>query len=185
MTDSALNVFNNAILPFDIRRYDLIAGSAQLIAIEVLVSKVIRKILGMGGRGFAELAAIHAVSLPFLGGLSGFFEPNKALSGQTQTSAFQDGAKGVPAVLLSQYIINTASKGIHIPKFSFKEVLVTAASKTLTRPLIVLMYPKLHKALQGSFRAVNRMEQLQNANSNLKMAQGGGGGGGVRRVTGL
>ena len=182
MSETALNVFNNAILPFDIRRYDLIAGSAQLVAVEVIVSKIIRKILGMGGRGFAELAAIHAVSLPFLGGLSGFFEPNKALSGQDMTTAFQDGAKGVPAVFLSQYIINTATKGLHIPKFTFKEVLVTAASKILTRPLIVLMYPKLHKALQGSFRAVNRMEQLQNANSNLKPAPAGQVGGAVRRL---
>ena len=165
-----MNVFNNAILPFDVRKVSLVAGSAQLVLVEVIVSKVIRKILGMGSRGFAELAAIHAVSLPFLGGLSGFFESNKAISGQTYGSAFQDGAKGVPAVLLSQYLINTAARGMHVPSFSFKEVLVTAASKTLTRPLIVLAYPKLHKSLQSNFRAVNRMEQMQNQNSNLKMA---------------
>jgi hypothetical protein len=168
MADSAMNVFNNAILPFDIRRYDLVVGSAQLVAVEVIVSKILRKIVGVGGRGFAELAAIHAVSLPFLGGLSGFFEANQALPG-TQTRALQDGAKGIPAVLLAQYITNVAAKGLHIPKVTFKEILVTAASKTLSRPLIVLMYPKLHKALQGGFRSVNRMEQLQNANSNLKM----------------
>ena len=160
MADSAMNVFNNAVLPFDIRRYDLVVGSAQLVAVEVIVSKIIRKIVGVGGRGFAELAAIHAVSLPFLGGLSGFFESNQALPG-SQTRALQDGAKGIPAVLLAQYITNVAAKGLHIPK--------VAASKTLSRPLIVLMYPKLHKALQGGFRSVNRMEQLQNANSNLKM----------------
>ena len=70
--DNALNVLNNAILPFDVRKYDLVAGSAQLVAVEVVVSKVIRKILGMGGRGFTELAAIHAISLPFLGGAVGF-----------------------------------------------------------------------------------------------------------------
>ena len=167
-----MNVFNNAILPFDVRKVDLVAGSAQLVLVEVLVSKIIRKILGMGNRGFAELAAIHAVSLPFLGGLSGFFAANKAISGQGYGSAFQDGAKGVPAVFLSQYLINTAARGMHLPKVSFKEVLVTAASKTLTRPLIVLAYPKLHKSLQANFRSVNRMEQMQNHNSNLKMAQG-------------
>ena len=168
MADSAMNVFNNAILPFDPRKYDLVAGSAQLVAVEVIVSKVIRKILRMGNRGFAELAAIHALSLPFLGGLSGFFSPNHAIGGSSQSDAFADGAKGVPAVLLAQYITNVAAKGMHIPKISFKEILVTAAAKTLTRPLIVLMYPKLHKALQNNFRSVNRMEQLQNANSVLK-----------------
>lgn len=174
MADSAQNVFNNAILPFDVRKYNLVAGSAQLVAIEVIVSKLIRKILGMGGRGFAELATIHAVSLPFLGGLSGFFDANQQYSNQDQTNALQDGAKGVPAVFFAQYIVNVAARGLHVPKFSFKEVLVTAASKTLSRPLIVLMYPKLHRALQTNFRQVNRMEQLQNANSNLKPAAAGG-----------
>lgn len=174
MADSAKNVFNNAILPFDVRKYDLVLGSAQLVVIEVVVSKLIRKILGMGGRGFAELAAVHAVSLPFLGGFSGFFEGNNQVSGSSQMNAFQDGAKGVPAVFMAQYVVNVAAKGIHVPKFSFKEMLVTAASKTLSRPLIVLMYPKLHKALQNNFRQVNRMEQLQNANSNLKPKVGGG-----------
>ena len=172
MADSAMDVFNNAILPFDVRKYDLVAGSAQLVAIEVIVSKLIRKILGMGGRGFAELATVHAVSLPFLGGFSGFFEGNNQVSGSSQMNAFQDGAKGVPAVFMAQYVVNVAAKGIHVPKFSFKEMLVTAASKTLSRPLIVLMYPKLHRALQTNFRQVNRMEQLQNANSNLKPAAG-------------
>ena len=174
MADSAKNVFNNAILPFDVRKYDLVLGSAQLVVIEVIVSKLIRKILGMGGRGFAELAAVHAVSLPFLGGFSGFFEGNNQVGGSSQMNAFQDGAKGVPAVFMAQYVVNVAAKGIHVPKFSFKEMLVTAASKTLSRPLIVLMYPKLHKALQNNFRQVNRMEQLQNANSNLKPKVGGG-----------
>ena len=168
MADSVMSVFNNAILPFDPRKYDLVMGSAQLIAVEVVVSKVIRKILRMGGRGFAELAVIHAISLPFLGGLSGFFAPNSSIGGSDQTSAFADGAKGVPAVLMAQYITNVGAKGLHIQKISFKEILVTAAAKTLSRPLLVLMYPKLHKALQNNFRAVNRMEQLQNANSVLK-----------------
>ena len=168
MADSVMSVFNNAILPFDPRKYDLVMGSAQLIAVEVVVSKVIRKILRMGGRGFAELAIIQAVSLPVLGGLSGFFAPNSSIGGSDQASAFADGAKGVPAVLMAQYITNVGAKGLHIQKISFKEILVTAAAKTLSRPLLVLMYPKLHKALQNNFRAVNRMEQLQNANSVLK-----------------
>ena len=168
--NNVANVFNNAILPFDFRRdKHLIQGAIQLITLEVLVAKIIRKVLGMGGRGFVELAAIHAVSLPFLGGLSGFFAAPANVGGSTQYQAVQDGAKGVPAVLLSQYIVNTAIKGFHVPKVSFKEILVTAASKTLTRPLIVLMYPKLHQSLQDGFRAETNMEQHQNAASNLKM----------------
>ena len=171
MAGNVENVFNNTILPFDFRRDGaLIQGSIQLIVIEVLVAKIIRKVLGMGGRGFVELAAIHAVSLPFLGGLAGMFAAPVNVGGSNQYQAVQDGAKGIPAVLLSQYIVNTATKGFHIPKVSFKEILVTGASKTLTRPLIVLMYPKLHESLQNGFRAETNMEQAQNAASNLKMS---------------
>ena len=96
--DGVKNVFNNAILPFDFRRDKaLIQGGLQLITLEVLVAKIIRKILGMGGRGIAELATIHTLSLPFLGGLSGFFAAPVAPGVSTTAEAVADGAKGVPA----------------------------------------------------------------------------------------
>ena len=62
MTDSIKNVFWNGILPYDVRKSGLVIGCAQLVAIEVVVAKIIRKILGMGGRGVMELALIHLVS---------------------------------------------------------------------------------------------------------------------------
>jgi len=174
MTDSVQNVFFNAILPYDIRRQQLVVGCAQLVAIEVVVAKLFRKILGMGNRGVLELAAVHAVSLPFLGGLAGFFAPNGGLAGETFTDSLMAGAKAVPAVFLAQYIINTGASGFHVPKVSMKDVLVTAASKAITRPLIVLAYPKLHATLQQNFDLWNAMEQAQNASSNLKPSGGGG-----------
>ena len=64
MASNITNVLNNTILPFDVRKADLLGGSLQLITVEVLVAKVIRKILNMGNRGVLELAFIHAVSLP-------------------------------------------------------------------------------------------------------------------------
>ena len=172
MTDSVTNVFWNAILPYDIRKTTLVAGCAQLVAIEVIVAKLLRKVLGMGNRGVMELAAVHIVSLPFLGGLAGFFDPNGGLGGEKFTDSLMAGAKSVPAVFLAQYIINTGASGFHIPKLSVKDVLITAASKAITRPLIVLAYPKLHATLQQNFDLENAMEQAQNAASNLKPAQG-------------
>ena len=71
---------------------------------------------------------------------------------------------------MAQYITNVATKGFHVPKVSVKEILVTAASKLLTRPLITLMYPKLHKQLQDGFDIENRMEMKQFAASNLNMS---------------
>ena len=123
------NVLSNTVLPFDIRKPKLLIGSAQLILMEVLVAKVIRKILQMPNRGFGELALIHAVSLPLLGGFSGFFDPNSNIQTSSAKDSFRDGAKGIPGVFAAQYITNVGAKGLHIPSVSFKEVLVTAASR--------------------------------------------------------
>ena len=48
-------------------------GNAQIVAAEVLVSKLLRKILGMAPRSFVYLAAVHATSLPLVGGLQAPF----------------------------------------------------------------------------------------------------------------
>ena len=169
MASNITNVLNNTVLPFDIRKPDLLGGSLQLITVEVLVAKVIRKILGMGGRGILELAFIHAVSLPMMGGLSSAFGATRPY-GMTHSQAFQDGAKGIPAVFAAQYITNVASRGFTIPKVSVKEILVTAASKMLTKPLINVMFGRLPKAIKDNFEIENMMEQKQAAASNLKMA---------------
>jgi hypothetical protein len=166
---SIVNVLNNTVLPLDPRKKDLLVGSVQLITLEVLMAKVIRKVLSMGNRGFLELALIHAVSLPMIGGFSGMFGQNKKYDAATAQTSFQDGAKGVPAVFMAQYITNVAAKGFHLPKVSMKEILVTAASKVLTRPLITFMYPKLHKSLKDGFDVENMMEIKQQIASNLKM----------------
>ena len=173
MTDSVKNVFFNAILPFDLRRTGLVIGNAQLIAIEVVVAKLLRKILGMGDRGVLQLAAIHAISLPFLGGVGGFFQAAGGLAGERVMESVQNSVKTVPAVWLAQYIVNTGLQGFHMPKITFKDALVTAASKAISRPLIVLLYPNLHTTLQKNFDLWNAMEQQQNAASNLKRFSGG------------
>ena len=168
MASNITNVLNNTILPFDIRKSDLLGGSLQLITVEVLVAKVIRKILGMGNRGILELAFIHAVSLPMMGGFQSAFGKVRNY-GMTHSQAFQDGAKGIPAVFAAQYITGVANRGFTIPKVSVKEMLVTAASKMLSKPLINVVFEKLPKAVKDNFVIENLMEQKQAAASNLKM----------------
>ena len=166
-------VFNNAIMPFDLRNPKRVGGVAQVVLLEVIVSKMMRKILGMAPAGFMELAAIHAVSMPFLGGLSGFADAPGRPGGKRDYSAiFMDGAKGIPAVFLAQYIINTGARGIHVPGIRVKDILITAASKSLTRPLVEMVYPYLHGSIQDGFKEELQMERAQNAASNLKTARG-------------
>ena len=168
MASNITNVLNNTILPLDIRKPDLVGGSLQLIVVEVLIAKVIRKVLNMGSRGVMELAFIHAVSLPMMGGFSALFGPPQKY-GMDTMQAFKDGAKGIPAVFAAQYIVNVANKGFQIPKVSVKEILVTAASKMLTKPLINAMYAQLPKAVKDNFEIQQMMEMKQAAASNLRM----------------
>ena len=169
MASNITNVLNNTILPFDIRKSDLLGGSLQLITVEVLVAKVIRKILGMGNRGILELAFIHAVSLPMMGGFQSAFGKVRNYGEMSPSEAFQDGAKGIPAVFAAQYITGVANRGFTIPKVSVKEMLVTAASKMLSKPLINVVFEKLPKAVKDNFVIENLMEQKQADASNLKM----------------
>ena len=76
------NVFTNVITPFDPRRTKLLLGSLEYIAAEVIVAKVARKIIRADNKGWFELAYIHALSLPFMGGTAAFFEQKSPYVGQ-------------------------------------------------------------------------------------------------------
>ena len=166
-----MNVLNNTITPFDPRRSQLIIGNIQLVAVEVTVSKILRKILRMADESIFRLTLIHAASLPLLGGAGGYFNANQRLNQPNATYAeqFADGAKGIPAVFMGQYIVNTGFQGFHMPKISIQDMLITAASKVLSRPLLAAVYPKLHKQLKDNFDVVEDMVAAQAVRSNLKM----------------
>ena len=169
-----MNVLSNTILPYDLRKSQLVAGNAQLIAVEVTVSKILRMILGMENTSVFRLALIHTAALPLLGGAGGFFNPAQRLRNRQATYAeqFADGAKGIPAVFLGQYVVNTAFQGFHIPKVSIRDMLITAASKVLSRPLLAAIYPKLHKQITDNFDLVDTMIEKQVATSNLSGRSG-------------
>lgn len=169
--DKAWNVFDNAISPIDFRGdggVSRVMGSAEYIAIEVLVSKIVRSVLKMENRGIMDLAFIHLLSIPFLGGLSAPFGPITALAqgNQGYTQALTDGAKGIPAVLVAQWIIATSNRGFHVPWFSMKDLLITAGSKAISRPLVFSVYDKIG-GLADPLAVIDELVQRQVAASNL------------------
>ena len=150
MATRAWNVIDNAIAPVDFRNTGQLIGTAEYVAVEVLVSKMVRTILKMEDRGIGELAAIHVLSIPFLGGAGAPFGPIAPFSGQNSyQQALMDGAKGVPAVLLAQWVLATSTKGFHLPWFSIKDILVTAGSKAISRPLVYSIIDKLPVGVEG------------------------------------
>lgn len=164
--ESFTNILTNAIQPVDVRHGSQVAGAAEYVAAEVLVSYFARYIFKMERRTVMELAAIHAVSIPLIGGLSAGVEDANIFSYNSPWGDLvQDGAKGVPAVFAAQYICNTALAGLHAPKLAFGDILMTAGAKIVTRPLLALVYPYLGE----TFR--NNLDVLEELFNNKQRAQ--------------
>ena len=169
--ESVQNVISNAIAPLDFRRESQIVGTAEYIAFEVLVSKIIRQVLRMENKGIAELAAIHLVSIPFLGGAGAPFGDLQPVAGSDgYVTALKDGAKGVPAVLLAQWVIATAYKGFHLPWFTLKDVLVTAGAKSITRPLVRSVHGFIGGLGQDGVAVMDELVRRQIGQSNLRFS---------------
>ena len=170
------NIMTNVVLPFDPRRTKLLLGSLEYIAFEVLIAKMLRKLIRADTLGWDELAYIHALSLPFMGGAAGFFNPQDGYDGNRTsdskpvafTDQLMDGGKGIPAVLLAQWILNSFSKGFHVPWFNMKDLLITAATKTLTRPIVGFVYAYLPEAARENLMVVDELVRRQQFFSTLK-----------------
>ena len=162
------NILTNAVQPVDFRRGSQVAGSAEYIAAEVIVSYFARYLFKMEKRTVLELAAIHAVSIPLIGGLSaGFNDANVYAYESPWGDVVQDGAKGVPAVFAAQYVCNTALAGLHAPKLNFQDILVTAATKIVTRPIVSIIYPYLGETFRNNLDVVEELVSRQRSKSRL------------------
>jgi len=172
---SVANIPINAIVPFDPRKVTLLMGSVEYVALEVLVSKLARFLL-KAPKGWGELAMVHALSLPFMGGIVGFMDDNRQLNKSKKAwgELFMDGAKGIPAVLLAQWVINTFYSGFQFPWFNMKDLLITAGAKTITRPLTGFIVGYLPNDAKDALETVDNLVRLQAANSNLRSKSGSG-----------
>ena len=188
-----MDVLKNATNPF-FGSTRIAMGNAQIVAAEVLVSKLLRKILGMEDRSFAYLVAVHATSLPLVGGIQApFSKPvgfgasayfgsafGVAKTGVRETKASSSWVPGtnldivkaaaasVPAVWLAEYIVQTSAVGFHVPKPSIRDALMTAASKILTKPLIGMSFNTiLPEAIRRNFEEASALESVYNSASSL------------------
>ena len=157
-----MNVFWNAVAPLDFSKSSQVSGTISHVTAEVLLSKLLRRILKMEQKGFIELGLIHLLSQPFLGGL--YFGANPVdVSNSTAMEAVQDGAKQTPAVLIAGYIVATSQKGFALPSFSIRDILITLASKIGTRVIITQAFNSIPTFMQDGF---GQHEALINAQKN-------------------
>ena len=154
------NVFKNAILPLDFRKGKVVQGTLVYVTAEVLVSKILRKIMKADNKSFMELAAVHTISLGIMGGTTAVFSMEDGYGAEDFTKKIKGGAMGIPALFIAQYIYNTFGKGFHMPFWSMKDALIMAAAKILTRPLLSMVYDK-SKFTQNALDAQSLAEHLQ------------------------
>ena len=146
--------------------------------------------------GLRNIVLTHLISLPFLSAIpiASFGDKvnlKKYLEEKMNfKTAVQLSTQGIPAVLLSQYIVGTFNYGgIHLPKIMFSDLLVTAGSKLITRPLLQMIYalflggvPKVIRkfesnllkqsdSLFGDFLRFFDSDTNPNSNKLLEMAQ--------------
>jgi hypothetical protein len=144
-----------------------VIGTSFSVAMEVLVESIVRK-FAMGQKQTIMRTAIkHMISQPFHGGLAPFGEKWTNAGDATYTQSFMDGAKGVPAVLFAQYIMNVFDRGFHIPAIDIKELLVTAGTKTITRPLMATVYKWLPKTVTDQLAVLDAIYNAQRDASNF------------------
>ena len=167
------NILRNGAVALNPLRGDqgsLALGSLEYIAIEVFVSKVLRIILKIDTKDLIELATVHAVSLAFMGGAAGFVDPPASIASAPLFQQLKDGAKGIPAILLAQWTIDTLNRGFHAPfsKWGIQDILVSSASKALSRPIFSLLYPFLPTPLKDPFNLTENLVRKQAARSTLR-----------------
>ncbi len=162
------NVFKNAILPLS--SGPMVKGSLTYVALEVAVSKLLRRISGSADKPILQLAVVHTMSLALMGGVGASMtnvgETLVPYGTKGMKQHVKQGMKGVPALFIANYIYNTFFYGFLMGGFSGRDLMITAAAKILTRPIAAKLYP-MTKFTQKAFDAQQMMEQTQMFMSNF------------------
>lgn len=131
------NILQNTYGVYNPVRKDLrIVGALQYVAAEVLVSKLFRRFFGQDKTWMQELY-MHGLSLPFIGGGGALMDDGRPVRvSDPYAKQFLHSSRGIVAVFLAQYILTTFNGGglFHF-NFDLKDMLITAGSKLVTRPI--------------------------------------------------
>ena len=172
--DDYTNILSNIVVPIDPRKTKVLLGALEYVAAEVVVAKVVRKIIKADTVSWTQLACVHAISLPFIGGAAAFFDENVEYEGVDKQGKkigfgqhFMDGAKGIPAVLLAQWIVASFAKGFHAPWFNMKDLLITAGTKAITRPVVGFIFEYLPDDAADNLRVIELLFSMQRQKSTL------------------
>lgn len=180
------NIASNVVIPFN--STNKLLGSSIIVSLEVVIHMFLTRFLNLGTnrRSVVNLISMHAISLSLLGGGGAWFGSARGqIDGQRFPpdeedipdserfgSIFRDSMKGVPAVLLGDYVYKISRRGLYIGSFTFTDLLMIAVSKLLSRGLLGLSINGLQNAgFDTTVRSLDIINQVffeQERISNLK-----------------
>ena len=141
----------------------------QYITLEVLVSRAFRYFLNEPAPWSTDFF-VHLISMPFLGGLSAYAEQKTILDSSDFASLLYDGAQGIPAVFAAQFVLHSFQSGLSFPTFNLKDLLITAASKAITRPIAAFLYHTVFpEKVKQQWDSVDEYVQKQKQVSHIKI----------------
>ena len=164
---AAANPLKNLILPFTKGKF--IMGGVQHVAVEVLVSWVIRKVMKAERKTLTNIAMPHVLSLPLIGGVNAVWNNSDPLI-QSQArlkDQAKESIKQFPALLLGDICWKFSNEGFSIPSYKGRDLLIMLVAKTLTRPLIGMLYKSMPAGLAENFDALDIMFRAQAGASKL------------------
>ena len=166
--DSVTNIVKNVATMYNPADSKFL-GSVQFILTEVVVSKLIRQFM-KADRSLTDLAFVHAISLPYLGGLDFYSTDENPIGGDWSTQ-FYASASQIPALMLAEYIYSVfcGQNLAHMPHVNVKDAMITVASKTLSRPIYSALASQnfFPDNLRDSYEVLTAVIENQRQRSNI------------------
>ena len=153
------NAFWNTLEPFMSGK--AIQGTAQYVAIEVLVGQAIRRMAFGLPYNWAAATETHLYSVPMIGQLN-FGEPfgDFHRDGKTKvelTDEATDGAKAIPGAIVGYIAHKIRTDGLKIPQLANKEVMALLVGKVVSRPVTAYVFSSLPKDVQTAQIVLNEL----------------------------
>ena len=153
------NAFWNTLEPFMSGK--AIQGTAQYVAIEVLVGQAIRRMAFGLPYNWAAATETHLYSVPMIGQLN-FGKNFKDYSRDTKAKVelsdeATDGAKAIPGAIVGYIAHKIRAEGLKIPNLASKEVMALLAGKVVSRPVTAYIFSSLPKDVQTATIVLNEL----------------------------
>ena len=134
---------------------DRIVGTTYQVLIETIVENIVRRLTGMR-IPVSETAMSLALGKPFEG-MFYFGEAPDVVKEQDYTDSAMTGLQTAPGQFVGQYLMSVFKKGFVLPRFDFRDMAVTALSKSVSRPLMKFLAEFLPKKLNDQINVLNVM----------------------------